>query len=46
MRSSAVEIAGHLAKRYNAKACDIPTRESGAGLLAGDQRALDLLPQK
>lgn len=42
----AIEIAGHLAKRYSAKPCEIPTRESGAGLLAGDQRALDLLPQK
>lgn len=42
----AVEIAGHLAKRYSAEPCEIPTRESGAGLLAGDQRALDLLPLK
>ncbi len=42
----AVEIAGALAKSFNATPCPTPTRGSGIGLLIGDQRALELLAQE
>jgi hypothetical protein len=43
----AVEIASALAMKFNATACEPPKRDHRhTGLLIGDQRALELLPQQ
>jgi hypothetical protein len=42
----AIEIAGHFARAHNAQPCEAPPLIDGMSLLAGDQRARDLLVQK